>query len=431
MKSVWSDFSMPRYEKLQGDIKTDVLIIGGGIAGLLIAHELKSRGIDNVVVEAKNICGGITKNTTAKITSQHGLIYSKLLKSGGTDSLKLYYEANEHSISRYKELCKSIDCDFEEKDAYVFMQDDLRALGNELNALDLIRAKAEFTKETSLPISVIGAIRFKNQAQFHPLKFAAAIAKSLKIYENTMVTEVEGHTAKTAGGSVTAENIVIATHFPFINRHGLYFIKMFQERSYVTAIDSGKVDGMYVDGAGSGLSFRNYGELLLIGGGSHRTGKKSSAWSDAKSIAKRYYPSAKTVYKWANQDCVTLDGLPYIGNYSKATPHMYVATGFNKWGMTSAMAAADIIADAVCGKENKYAEIFSPSRSIFTKQLAINAFETTTNLLRPSTPRCPHLGCALKWNKAERSWDCPCHGSRFTDSGKLIDNPATKGLKKS
>ena len=430
MKSIWSDFSMPRFESLHGDIKTDVLIVGGGIAGLLAAHELKSRGVDCVVAEAKTVCGGITKNTTAKITSQHGLIYSKLFKSFGKETARLYFEANKQAIAKYRELCKSIKCDFEEKDAYVFLRDGLRTLGDELNALEAIGARAEFSKDTSLPFPVVGAIKFSGQAQFHPMKFAAGIAKDLKIYENTKVLYFDGHVAKTAGGNITAENIIIATHFPFINRRGLYFVKMFQERSYVTALDGGKVDGMYVDGGGSGLSLRNYGDYLLIGSGSSRTGKKTLAWGEGESIAKQYYQSAKTVHKWANQDCITLDGMPYVGNYSKNTPHMYVTTGFNKWGMTSAMAAAGIIADAICGKENKYAGIFSPSRSMFTKQLAINAFETTKNLLRLSTPRCPHLGCALQWNKKERSWDCPCHGSRFTESGKLIDNPAVRDLKK-
>ncbi|MBQ8836013.1 MAG: FAD-dependent oxidoreductase [Clostridia bacterium] len=431
MKSIWSDFSMPRFPKLCGDIKTDVLIVGGGIAGLLIAHELTARGVECVVAEAKNICGGITKNTTAKITSQHGLIYDKLIKSGGADAAKLYFDANEGAIAKYRVLSKEIECDFEEQDAYVFMRDGLREIGSELKALDFIGSGAEFTNKTSLPFPVAGAIRFKGQAQFHPLKFAEGIAKGLNIYENTEVYEIEGTVAITSGGKITAGSIVIATHFPFINSRGLYFLKMYQERSYVTAFDGGKVDGMYVDGSKSGLSFRNFDDFLLIGGGSCRTGKKSPAWSEAKSIAERHFPKAKAVYKWANQDCVTLDGIPYIGRYSKNTPRMYVATGFNKWGMTSAMVAAEIIADMICEKENEYASLFSPSRSMFTKQLAINAFETTANLLRFSTPRCPHLGCALKWNKAEKTWDCPCHGSRFRSDGKLIDNPAAKDIKKS
>ncbi|MBQ4557645.1 MAG: FAD-dependent oxidoreductase [Clostridia bacterium] len=430
MKSIWSDFSMPHFERLEKDIKTDVLIIGGGIAGLLIAHELKKRGVDCVIAEANTICSGITKNTTAKITSQHGLIYSKLINDAGVEAAKLYLDANEKAISKYKRLCKSIDCDFEETDSYVFTLADKSILENEMRALSFLGSNAEFEKQPTLPFETAGAVKFKNQAQFHPLKFAAAIAKDLKIYESTEVTDILGHTAKTLHGKITADKIVVATHFPFINRHGLYFIKMYQARSYVIAIKNAHINGMYVDGNDSGLSLRSYGDFLLIGSGGHRTGKQNDGWSYAQDIANRHYPQAEVAFKWANQDCITLDELPYIGQYSKSTPNMYVATGFNKWGMTSAMVAADIIADAICERKNDYSDLYSPSRSILKKQLAINTFETATNLLRLSKPRCPHLGCALKWNKKERSWDCPCHGSRFSESGKVIDNPAMKGLEK-
>ena len=126
---------------------------------------------------------------------------------------------------------------------------------------------------------------------------------------------------------------------------------------------------------------------------------------------------------------MTLDGVPYIGKYSKSTENLYVTTGFNKWGMTNALVSAGILRDMVLGMQNPYADVFSPSRSIFHPQLAINAAESIINLLTPTAPRCPHLGCALKYNKAEHSWDCPCHGSRFTEDGKLIDNPATDDKK--
>ena len=228
-----------------------------------------------------------------------------------------------------------------------------------------------------------------------------------------------------------AEKIIVATHFPFINKHGSYFLKQYQHRSYDLALENApNVHGMYVDEAQKGMSFRNYQNLLLIGGGDHRTGKQGGNWQELSNFAIRYYPNAKEKYRWATQDCMTLDSVPYIGQYSKHTPNFYVATGFNKWGMTSAMVAGMILTDMVMGKENPNAEVFSPSRSILRPQLAVNAFEATVNLLTPSQKRCPHLGCALKWNGKERSWDCPCHGSRFTENGVLIDNPATGNLKK-
>lgn len=185
-----------------------------------------------------------------------------------------------------------------------------------------------------------------------------------------------------------------------------------------------------MDEAQKGMSFRNYKNLLLIGGGDHRTGKKGGNWQELRDFAHQNYPNATEKYYWATQDCMTLDSVPYIGAYAKSTSNLYVATGFNKWGMTSAMVSAMILCDMVQEKENPYAQAFSPSRTILRPQLAVNAFEAAVHLLTPTARRCPHLGCALKWNPYECTWDCPCHGSRFTKDGKLIDNPATGNLKK-
>ena len=187
---------------------------------------------------------------------------------------------------------------------------------------------------------------------------------------------------------------------------------------------------MYVDEDQKGLSFRSYQNLLLIGGGAHRTGKHGGNWTEVNRYANAFYPDAVLECEWAAQDCMSLDGIPYIGQYSKHTPDLYVATGFNKWGMTSAMVAAMILCDMVQGKQNDFAPVYSPSRSILKPQLVINGMESMVNLLTPTTKRCPHLGCALKWNPAEHSWDCPCHGSRFDEDGALLDNPATGGWKK-
>ena len=421
---------MPRFAALRGDTRTDVLIVGGGIAGLLTAYFLGSRGVNCVIAEAQTICGGVTQNTTAKITSQHGFLYDKLIRTHGAETAKLYLQANQAALARYRKLCTSIPCDFEQKDAFAYSLDDPRKVDRELRALERLGYPARFSDCASLPFAVAGAVCFPEQAQFHPLRFLGEIAKDLRIYEHTEVTELQDGIVRTPHGTIRAEAIVIATHFPILNKHGSYFLKLYQQRAYVTALRGGAdVDGMYIDGDG-GLSFRNYGDLLLIGGGSSRTGKQSSGWQDAENAMARYYPTAQIAYRWATQDCMTLDGIPYAGRYSARTPNLYVATGFNKWGMTSAMAAAELLADLVCGKENEYAAVFSPSRSILHPQLAVNAFDAVSGLLRPTAPRCPHLGCALVWNTREHSWDCPCHGSRFDADGRLLNNPATGDLKK-
>lgn len=431
MESLWEQTSnLTQFAPLDGNIKTNVLIIGGGMAGVLCAYRLHQAGIPYVLVEARTLGSGITRNTTAKVTAQHGLIYNKLVHRFGVERAKQYWNANEQALAQYRILCREIDCDFEEKTSYVYSRTNRKTIEKEIAALEMLGASVSFTDQLPLPFTVSGAVCYPRQAQFHPLKFIASISNGLNIYEHTTVRELKGTTAITDRGQITAKNIIVATHFPFLNKHGSYFLKMYQYRSYVIALENAQgVNGIYIDEAKTGLSFRNYGNLLLIGGGGHRTGKQGGNWQQLREFARQYYPKAVERYHWATQDCMTLDGVPYIGQYSARTPNLYVATGFNKWGMTSSMAAAMILTDLIQGKENPYAAVFSPSRTILRPQLAINAWEATIGLLHPTSRRCPHLGCALKWNPQEHTWDCSCHGSRFTESGKLIDNPATGNLK--
>ncbi|MDD4376579.1 MAG: FAD-dependent oxidoreductase [Eubacteriales bacterium] len=431
MKSIWQTTSdLPEFASLKKDIKTNVLIIGGGMSGILCAYMLKEAGVDYTLVEADKICSGITKNTTAKITSQHGLIYDKLIRKMGIEKAGLYLSANEAALNKYSQLCRNINCDFETKDNFVYSLNDKDKIEKELIALKKIGFYPKLVDNLSLPFAIAGAVTFQDQAQFNPLKFVSNIVKDLNIFEHTTVRQLIGTTAVTDQGKIKAEKIIVATHFPFLNKHGSYYIKMYQHRSYVIGLENASdVNGMYVDESEKGFSFRNYENLLLIGGGGHRTGKKGGGWQEIEDFAKKYYPESKIKYHWATQDCMTLDRVPYIGRYSAGTKDLYVATGFNKWGMTSSMVAAMILSDIVQGKENPYTEVFSPSRSVLCPQLAANAFEAVVNLITPTLKRCPHMGCALKWNNQEHSWDCPCHGSRFTESGKLIDNPATGDLK--
>lgn len=427
MDSIWPQTAqLPVFNSLRSDLKTDVLVIGGGMAGLLCAYKLTRAGVDCALVEADRIGGGITKNTTAKITSQHGLIYGKLIREFGADRARLYLEVNQRALEEYRALCRTMDCDFEEKDAFVYSLDSREKLDRELNALERLGFGAEFQADIPLPFPTAGAVKFKDQAQFHPLKFIAAIAGELRIFERTKVLELGPGKAVTTGGTISADKLIIATHFPVLNKHGGYFLKLYQHRSYVLALKNAPdVQGMYLDEDEKGLSFRNYGGLLLLGGGSHRTGKQGCSWTELERFARHCYPDAQPAARWAAQDCMTLDGVPYIGPYSKRTRGLYVATGFNKWGMTSSMAAAEVLTDLVLDRKNPCTELFSPSRTLLRPQLAVNALESSLGLLTPTVPRCPHMGCALKYNAAEHSWDCPCHGSRFGEDGTLIDNPAT------
>lgn len=431
MNSIWSEsVNLPEFQSLRGDKKTEVLIIGGGIAGILCAYFLKEQGVDYILVERESICSQITKNTTAKITAQHGLVYDRILKSMGAERAKMYLEVNQKALEKYAKLCQGMDCDFERKNSYVYSLDKPWKLEREAKALEKIGYHPILEETKELPFSTAGMVGFENQAQFHPLKFLAQLACELNIYEHSPVRELQEYSAILDQGSISFQKLIIATHFPMDNLHGMYFLKLYQDRSYVVALENApELKGMYVDENKRGLSFRNYRDLLLLGGGSHRSGKKGGNWKELRDFTEKYYPGASERYCWATQDCMSLDHIPYIGRYSKHRRDYFVAAGFNKWGMTSSMAAAMILRDLVLEQENPYAEVFSPSRNMLKPQLLLNSGEAILNLLTPSLKRCPHLGCALKWNPVEHSWDCPCHGSRFEADGKLISNPANGDLR--
>jgi len=430
MVSLWQhDRMIPSFPTLSGEIQTDVLVVGGGMAGLLTAYRLQQKGIDTVVVDMDRICSGTTAGTTAKITAQHGFLYHKILKGYDESFAKMYYKANSQAVESIKQLCRDGNCALEIKDNFVYSFDS-RKLELELSALQKIGISAKYEEILPLPIAPAGAIGFQNQGQFHPLELGRFLSKKLRIYENTKVNELIGTTAVTDHGKIKAEKIVVATHFPFINKHGSYFLKLYQHRSYMLALERVQpLDAMYVDENRKGLSFSTFGNTLLLGGGSHRTGKQGGSYGELRSFQKQHYPHAAERFNWAAQDTMSLDGIPYIGHYSANTPNLYVAAGFNKWGMTGSMVSAEIISGMIAGEPPDYAPVFSPSRSMLKPQLFVNCFEATKNLLIPTTRRCPHLGCALKYNKQEHSWDCACHGSRFSESGKLLNNPANGDLK--
>ncbi len=432
MISLWSATAKNEvFPTLQGDIKTDVVIVGGGLAGVLCLKELTERGVDCVLLEAKSIGSGITKNTTAKITFQHGLIYDKLIGRVGVERAYQYLSANKIAIEKIRKMSETYSCGFEEKDAYVFSGSDRHKIENEIRAYEKLGIKASFVRDIPLPVSCCGAVKVAGQGQFHPLEFLFSVARGLKIYENSKVIEILPRKVRCLNGSVSAKKIIIATHFPIINKHGAYPLKLYQDRSYVVAVkDAPDVKGMYLEDKEDGFSFRNYKNYLLVGSGGHRTGKKGEGYEASERFCEKILPYKEISYRFSTQDCMSLDGIPYIGRYSKHSEDIYVASGFNKWGMTSSMVAADILSDMIMGIKNPYSDVFSPSRPYYIPKLFSNVFHSVVGIITPTVPRCPHLGCALRYNKEERSWDCPCHGSRFTEKGELIDNPATDDLKR-
>lgn len=472
VNSIWKDAIVrPEKHTLSQDVETEVAIIGGGIAGVLTAYLLKQQGIPSIILEADTVFSGQTGRTTAKITSQHGLIYEKLTARFGREGALQYARANQSAIEAYAALVEKlgIDCDFERVSAFLYSTEEKDPLGKEAASAAELGIPASYTTDTGLPFPVAGAVRFDDQAQFHPIKFLNALIPHITVYEHTRAITVEGNVIRTQNHSVRAKKIVFACHYPFINVPGYYFIRMHQERSYVVALSGAmEFEATYISMDENALSFRNHEGLLLLGGGGHRTGdnKAGGKYALLREAATKYFPNSREVACWSAQDCMTHDGVPYIGRFSHDTPDWYVATGFQKWGMTTSMVAATLLSDAIAkGKDDAFG-IFSPDRYVpiaavpellkdggqavkgLTKQLFHIPGKTLEELPRSHGgvvdvegeklgvyknaqgecftihTRCPHLGCELTYNPDETSWDCPCHGSRFSHTGDLLDGPA-------
>ncbi len=476
MQSIWSgDAALTPRPSLAGDIQADAAVIGAGLAGCLTAWYLQKEGLSVAVLEADRIGSGQTRGTTAKITSQHGLIYDRLIAQLGQEGAALYARANQEAVEQYEKLIaeENIDCAFRRLPAYLYTAVSPEAVRREWSAAVQLGLPARLTAKTSLPFPVAEALRFDRQAQFHPLKFLRAVAKDLTVYENTPVFRAEGHVLLTDRGTVRADKVIFACHYPFVNFPGLFFARLHQERSYVLALENAQdLDGMYYGVDPGGLSFRMAGDRLLLGGGAHRTGENAAGgrYARLRRAARSWWPGCREAAAWSAQDCIPLDGVPFIGPFAASRPDWYAATGFQKWGMTTAMVAAHILTDAVLGRKNPYASLFTPRRfrlraslgtlwedgRITAKSLLKSAFGPARDsaadlpaghggivesggrkvgLYRdeaggdhPVRPRCPHLGCELAWDPDEKTWDCPCHGSRFDPDGRLLSGPAQEDI---
>lgn len=388
MESIWTNNTGKKdFEVLSGNQKTDTVVIGGGMAGVLTAYYLQQVGVPVIVLEANRVGSGQTRKTTAKITSQHNLIYEKLLRVFGKEKAIHYARANEKAIDAYEQLIEKekIDCGFVRCSSFLFSRTGEELLRAEEKAAEQLHLPVRYTQKTELPFSVAGALEFQNQAKFHPLHFLYHLADQLTVYEKTKVFRVEGN----------------------------------------------------------GLSFRSQGDILLFGGGSHRTGKnkKGGKYEMFREKAEEFWPGCRETACWSAQDAMTLDGVPYIGKFSGKKENWYVATGFGKWGMTSSMVSARLLTAEIIGHPFPEADIFSPQRKITgeaIKGLANHSIQMVMGMgkrLIPFPKRknskgekvipvCPHMGCRLIWNPEEQTYECPCHGSRFDKEGHLLDDPA-------
>lgn len=554
MNSFWLDSieNKNKFNKLEKDISTDVCIVGAGIFGLTCGYYLTKQGYNIVLLEKeKDIASKTTGHTTAKITRQHNLIYKYLIDSLGESMAKKYLYANQDAIENIYQIIndENIDCDFVRQDSYVYTNnlDELEKIKLENKAVNSLGFKSEFVTSTPLPFNVLGALRFPNQAEFNPIKYAYGLAKCItsngssaidglvnagsvgsvsvgdgivenspggaslnlakgtgEIYTDTLVQNIKKENDEFITSCkdyvVRSKYVILASHYPFIDRLGYYFLKMYQSTSYVIAVDIGDktFDGMYINSKQPTFSYRfaNFSgscgkRLLLVGGADHKTGSKidlSNAYSILEYEVRKYYPDCKVLYKWNTEDCITLDKIPYIGEFSHFMPNMYIGTGFNKWGMTSSNVAGNIIVDKILGRENEYENVFKATRlhpiknnvelgnmiKETTNSFVINKFKVpdadldviednsvmsgskkagnfeeikndsghvlkyngqTIGIYKDNdgkifavNPICTHLGCLLSWNNLDKTWDCPCHGSRFDYKGHQLYNPAIRDL---
>jgi glycine/D-amino acid oxidase-like deaminating enzyme/nitrite reductase/ring-hydroxylating ferredoxin subunit len=443
------------------------------------------------VIEAGRILQGTTGHTTAKITSQHNLIYNRIKNYMGNERARQYAEANEAAIRTISGLIKNeeIDCDFHWEPAYTFTFADsyIQKIADEASVAESLGIKASYIENIPLPFKVKGAVRFDDQARFHPRKYLLALAEKIEgdgsfIFENTRVVDInEGNPCTLItkqGKKVTADNVIIATHFPCYDGRGLYFARMYPDRSYALALKVKEkfLGGMYITAEDPGRSLRSQeyegGELLIVSGEHHKTAhgtKLREHYNNLLEFAKEHYDVQELLYRWSTQDYTTLDKVPYAGRLTSKLQNIFVATGFRKWGMTNSTVSAMLITDLIIKGKSPWADVYDPSRFIpnpsITSFISMNA-DVAANLisgkLRPLTQdidiekgearnveiegqkmgiyrdekgqlhtvdtTCTHMGCELKWNDAEKTWDCPCHGSRFTYEGEIVEGPAINEL---
>ncbi len=486
--SVWIETGPPQPElpELEGEVRADVAVIGGGIVGITTARLLQEAGLDVVVLEADRVARGVTGHTTAKVTSQHGMVYATLRSRFGLDAARTYGRANEDALEWIAASVArdGIDCDFRRRPSYAYVTSDRSQAEEEAEAAAEAGLPASLAETSPLPYPVEAAVRFDGQAEFHPRRYLLALAAGLTVFERSRAVEVdtdEDCLVKTSGGRVLAGRVVVATHYPFLDR-SLAFARLHPERSYaiLCRIAGEPPEGMFISADSPTRSVRAVPvageELLLVGGEGHRTGTGGDTeerYRALEAFAREHWDVSSVDYRWSAQDNITLDRLPYAGPIRPREDRVLMATGFAKWGMTGGTAAAHVLADRLLDRDNPAAALFDPNRlnarasiptflkentevglHFFGDRLTkpgrrslddlepgegdivrhegekVAAYRDAGGAVTAVSPTCTHLGCQLNFNRAEKSWDCPCHGSRFSVDGEVLQGPAVHRLER-
>ena len=458
--SLWLAAAPPTgFPSLTGETGADVVIAGGGISGVLAAAQLAGGGRSVVVLESAEIGAGVTGHTTGKVSSLQGTIYSRLKNNFGADGAALYAQANESGRQLIADLIaeRAIDCGWESRDAWTYAADadDVPALEEEFAATAAAGLPVERAVPEELPFRTEMAIRLAGQAQIDAARFVRGLAKSLvddpkldvRFFEHSRVHAIRERSTeaalRTESGTVIADHAIVASHFPFADR-GLFFARLEPQRSYCIACESDSIpQGMYISAGSPTRSLRSATtpdgrELLIVGGEGHRTGSadESGRYETLARFAAQHFGAGAPLYRWSSQDNKTLDGAPYVGALWQGSSRLSVVTGFGKWGLANAAASALILSERVEGRVHPWQRVFDSARlkpvagaTEFVRHNALTGWHLVKDhVLHPRAPSCTHLGCKLHWNTVERSWDCPCHGSRFDERGTVLHGPAVDDL---
>jgi glycine/D-amino acid oxidase-like deaminating enzyme/nitrite reductase/ring-hydroxylating ferredoxin subunit len=491
-RSFWID-STPAtdYPTLKGELQADVAVVGGGIVGITTALLLREAGYSVALLEAERLVRGVTGHTTAQVSALHDLIYDHLISQFGRERARQYADANQSAIDRIERLVAGhrIDCDFSRLPFYAYAESDqtLKRVQREVEAAQELSLPASFADSVPLPFATKGAVRCDRQAQFHPRRYLLALAAAIPdgrsaVFEKTRVTKIEEGepcTVTAQTGAVRAREVVVATHYPVLAESGFYFARLHPYRHYALALASDWKfpRALFVSAEEDGLAWRSTpfegGELIIVDDGQHTVGEGGDTRQHYRRIAGQVtsvLPDARIRYHWSAQDYTAVDRVPYIGRLSAGSRHLYTATGFRAWGMTTGTAAAMILTDLIRGGESPWTPVFDPQRfkplasagellkqagtvarafvgariGVPREELSavgrgegkviavdgqkVGVFRDPDGRLHGVNPTCTHMACIVSFNDAEKTWDCPCHGSRYSVDGEVLHAPAIEGL---